>query len=138
MANLAKLLVLIIKSNLSITKFDSYNFRGLYYITYNIAFTSDSKEYTIYTNTSYSIALGNRTFIKNYIPSKVRYILSPISIYSLRNRIYQSNKFVIVKYYIRTKSAINRKPTIAILTIEIYLINNLRINILISINILIP
>ena len=138
MANLAKVLVPIIKSNLSITKFNSYNFRGLYYITYNIAFTSDSKEYTIYTNTSYSIALGNRTFIKDYIPSKVRYILSPISIYSLRNHIYQSNKFVIVKYYIRTKSAINRKPTIAILTIEIYLINNLRINILISINILIP
>ena len=136
--NLAEVLVPIIKSDLLIAKFDSYNFKRLYYITYNIAFTSNSKEYTIYTNTSYLIALGDRTFIKDYIPSKIRYILSPIFIYSLRNRIYQSNKFVIVKYYIRTKSAIDRKPIIAILTIEIYLVNNLYINILISINILIP
>ncbi len=59
---------------------------------------------------------------------------SNIPIRGLSSKIYYSNKFTIITFFLY--SLVNKKPSIIYITREIYIINNLKAKILIRVNVL--
>ena len=74
----------------------------------------------------------DRSFISTI--SKVKKITIKISIRKLKSKIYYSNKYVILIFYIKS-ILFNDIRTFAQITREIYIVNNLKTNMLIELDI---
>ena len=82
---------------------------------------------------NYIITIANRTFILTNF--QIKKITSKISIRGLESKIYYFNKFTILIFYIKEVLFDSTRTFIKIIR-KIYIINNLKINILIDVDIL--
>ena len=83
---------------------------------------------------SYIIIIINYTYILK--ENEIRKIIIKISIRGLKSKIYYFNKYIILIFYIKEVLFNNIRAFIKI-TREIYIVNNLKINIFINVDILI-
>ncbi len=94
--------------------------------------TINSKDIKVYSNLGYIILIINITFIP--INIEIKTIPFNIPIRGLNSKIYYSNKFTIITFFLY--SLISKKPSITYITREIYIVNNLKAKILIRVDIL--
>ena len=85
-------------------------------------------------NIEYTITITNRTFISTIVG--IKRIIAKISIRDIELKLYYSNEYAILIFYIK-RVLFNNTRTFARITREIYIIDNLKIEILIEANILI-
>ena len=88
----------------------------------------------MYINVDYIIIIANYIFILSI--SKIKKIIIKILIRNLESKIYYFDKYIILIFYIKRNLSNNIRIFIEI-TREIYIVDNLKINILIDLNILI-
>ena len=92
---------------------------------------------SIYFNSGYPITLGNHEFLQLHIldyKSKVKYISTYVPIYSFSNKILIASKFINLDIFM---DSTNKLGLVTVkVTIEVYIINHLKANILVNISIL--
>jgi len=91
----------------------------------------------VYLDSSYSIILIDYTYLRIVLPNvEIKKILVLILVYSIRNKIIKINKYTLIRIYIL--GTINRITSKALIIIEVYIVNNLKVNLLINNNTLKP
>ena len=86
-------------------------------------------------DTSYSVTLGDRTYLLKQVPGlEIKKIVSSIPIRGVGNKIIYLDEYTIVIIYIN--SIINGVSKTTYLIIEVYIIDNLKANILIKTDII--
>ena len=119
-----------------------YNFRSWKYITFKTRFLLDSKveESEVLSNIEYGVILDNRAYLLKYILNlKIKKIVVSLSIRGVNNKIVYINKYALVTIYVRSivreiTKTISERTTY--LTIKVYIIDNLKANILIKTDII--
>ena len=81
-----------------------------------------------YFDTGTSITLGDRAYIRKVPNLEVKKLATPIPIRGLGNQITTTNKYINLVSYIDSK--INGKPGTTYFTTKVYLVDNLKANIL--------
>jgi len=93
-----------------------------------------SNPYNLYFNTSYIISLVNREFLKaNYPNIEVRKIVTPITIRGISEKKYKASKYIKVNLYL-----LGGEGNSALISRELYLVDNLLVRALISVDIIKP
>ena len=94
----------LIRSRLDLIRLLDHYYYSIYNTIFKIVFNKYNTKYKIYINTSYSIILSNYNFLKLLILNlSIKYIALLILVYSLDNKIYKTNKYIIIKLFIRDK-----------------------------------
>ena len=133
--------LLIIKSTITPnpTKPLGYRFYGWKYTTIRVSqgYLDSDNKLDIYLDTSYLVSLIDYTYLKRVLPNiEIRKISLLILVRGVGNKVVKTNKYIIVKMYIR--GSITENPIIVAIIIKIYLINNLKANLLVGNNSLKP
>ena len=126
---IAELRDIIVKSN--------YNFRSWKYIIFKIRYSSnlEAKENNIFLNLECEVTLDDRAYLlKNVFKLKIKKMIFFISIWDVRNKVVNTNKYNIMIVYIN--DVINNIIKIVYFTMKIHLINDLKVNILFETNII--
>ena len=99
----------------------------------DISFSPNNLKLSIYLNSSCPIILGDYDFLRQHVLDfklKVKYIAFYIPVYGFGNKVLIFLKFLNINLYI--DSVDDQGPVIVKLIIEVYIINNLKTNILIG------
>ena len=93
------------------------------------------KQTKVYLNSNYSIILINRVYLKKILLNAIiKKMLSLISIREVDSKIVHIDKYTQVEIYVY--NTINDQVPIDIIVIKIYIVDDLKINLLIDNNIL--
>ena len=111
-----------------------YTFRNYYYAITHISWKLVDKKKESYIDANYIIIIANRTFI--LVNTQIKKITNRILIRGLRFKIYHFDEYVILIFYIKGVLLDNTRVFIEIIR-EIYIINDLKTEILIKVDILI-
>lgn len=115
-----------------------FAFRGLRYVTMSAKLgKADAQQVSVCGDTGTLITLADRTFIINNIPDVVvRKMPSPLPVRGVGSTPVTANEFADIKVYM--DGIIKGKRTTAEITIEVYLVDELKANILIGTDVLVP
>ena len=116
-----------------------YNFRSQKYTTFKVRFSpdADAEENKISPDTNYDVTLEDRAFLLKLISNlEIKKMATSLPVRGVGNTIIYTNKYALVTLYICDK--LNGIQRIARLIMEVYIINNLKANILISTDTMTP
>ena len=113
---------------------NDFAFRNYYYIVTYISWELTVAKKKLYVDANYTIIIVNRTFI--FSIAVIKKIATKILIRELRFKIYYSNKFNIIIFYIKRVLS-NGTRAFAEIIREIYIVDNLKTKMLIEVDILI-
>ena len=114
-----------------------FNFRSWKYITLKVRYLLDptAEESDVLLDTSCSVTLEDRTYLLKQVPGlEIKKIISSIPIRGVGNKIIYLDEYAIVTIYIN--SIINGILRTACLIMEVYIVDNLKANILIGTDIM--
>jgi hypothetical protein len=112
-----------------------FNFRNYYFFTLAIKLNIKIKAIIVYLNTRYFIIFINKVFLKELAPLiKIYFITTIIIIRGINSNRYFINKYILLFIFISKKR--NNKDIVVKFIREVYLINNLKVKILISTDII--
>ena len=101
-------------------------------------YTKNSAKYDVYTNIKCTMFLSDKKFIKSItsnFTTKIRKLMSLISIRDIKNKIHNSDEYILMNDFIK-ETLLNDTSAIAFFQREVHLINNLKMKMLIDIDIL--
>ena len=114
-----------------------YTFRSSEYTTSDVSFSPAGPKLSIYLDSGCPITLGDREFLRQYIPdfkSKVKHMASYIPVRGFSNKVSAASEFLDLNLYI--DSVDNQGPTTAKLAIEVHITDNLKANMLMGTGVL--
>ena len=112
----------------------NYTFRNYYYVVTYISWKLVDKKKKSYADADCIIIIVDRIFV--LVNTQIKKITSKILIRGLRFKIYHFDEYIVLIFYMKSVLSNNTRVFIEIIK-EIYIINNLKIEIFIEINILI-
>ena len=116
-----------------------YNFRSWKYTTMKVQYSPDSnaEESDISPDTDYGVTLGDRVYLRKYIPNlEIKKLPISIPVRGVSNKIMSTSEYAMVTVYI--KDLVDGISKMACLTMEVHIVNDLKANILIDTDILTP
>ena len=112
-----------------------FSFRNYYFFTLAIRLNIEVKVIIVYLNIRYFIIFINKVFFKELAPLvKIHFIVTTITIRGISNNRYFINKYILLPIFIPRKR--NNKDIVVKLIREVYFIDNLKVKILISTDII--
>lgn len=130
--------IFVIKFTVSTFEEIEYAFRDFQYVTIKVSFNSNETKDEICLDTECIMTLEDRNYLKLHLldyQSLVKLIRSFISIRDIDDVIHEFTKYFIITLYI--ERTLNNKSVLVSITREIHLMNNLKMNMLINIDILV-
>ena len=113
-------------------------FRNWHYVTAKVQCSRDGLLQEVCLDTGYPITLGNRKFLKKHIPNaEIKSIETPSTVKGLGEAKHSIAEYVRVPLLLPGKLDIG-EPILAEITVDIHLVDDLRANMLISIDIMGP
>ena len=132
----------IISTTTSSSKPLGYAFRDWKYTSFKLRFGKDfetSPESNACADTGYLVILGNKKFILRMVLGvEIRKMALPIPVRGLGNRIVMTNEYVILTMYIEGECGSDGELKTVCFTMEVYLVNDLKANMLIGNDTLVP
>ena len=125
----------IILSKSELVAGTGYTFKNYYYTTTNISWQPSTNKYKVCIDSGYTIFIIDTTFISEN--TEIKTILTSILIRSLSSKLYRSNTFAVITFYIRG-ILVDSRQAFAKITRKVYIVNNLKAGILIEADIIIP
>lgn len=138
-----KFLSLLSEFNFNIVKSDAFNcidelrcrFQNWHYITLAVQFMFSDFTEMICLDTDCIMSLINREFLQQHqFNLTVQKLTDKITVHSIESKTHKCQKYVCLSLYL--SDMLSEKLTVAYITCNIHLINNLWANILISMNII--
>ena len=135
----------IIQSPVSSTKPPGYAFRGWKYASFKLRLAKEAilapqelPESEACADTGCSVTLGDKKYVLRMVPGiEIRKMASPVPVRGLGNRIVMTDEYVILTLYI-DGIAKDGTPKTACLTTEVHLIDDLKANMLIGNDTMVP
>ena len=139
--NFFKIVRSTIKSNF-IKKNIDYVFRNRHYVINKIKFFVNNEiifvitKKNVYIDIDCSITLKNKKFIKQQLNKniKIQQLILSLLIRKINNKLIKINDFIIIYLFVININNVNEIITIVVF-VKIYLINNLKINMFVDVNI---
>jgi len=92
-----------------------------------------------YSDTGYRVTITNRAFIKRTLPrTYIRTIATLLEVTDIRKDKYKTAKYIITPLFLLGRNKLDYKVITKTAPREIYLVDNLRANILIRIDVMTP
>ena len=128
----------IIPSTTPITDLSTgFGFRSYHFLTLLIALSVAAIAVSVYLDIDYLVTLINRAFLLKQIPGiYIRTIALPISVRGISTNYYSTNEYVLLEIYLLGTR--NGKNIRAKITREAYLVNSLKVKMLLGTNIIGP
>ena len=117
-----------------------YAFRGWQYTTVQASCYATGPREQICLDSGYTMSLGDRKFLRRLIPnfeSKVKTMASPIPVRGVGSKIHHTNQFVVIEICIQDTLP-DGTTAIAKIQREVHIVEDLKVNILIGVDILAP
>ena len=117
-----------------------YAFRGWQYATVKASCDAAGPQEEICLDSGCTMSLGDRNFLRRMMPdfeSKVKTMASPIPVRGVGKRIHHTDQFVVVEIYIHGTLPSGATATAKVQR-EIHVVEDLKVNVLVGIDILAP
>ena len=102
-----------------------------------VRYSPDGEESELSLDTGCGVILGDRVYLLKQIPRlEIKKIASSIPVRGVGNKIIYSNEYAIITIYVT--GLVGGVTRTTYLTIEVYIVDNLKANILIGTNIITP
>ena len=135
----------IIQSSASSTKPPGYAFRGWKYASFKLRLAKEAipapqelPESEACADTGCSVTLGDKKYVLRMVPGiEIRKMASPVPVRGLGNRIVMTDEYVVLTLYV-DGIAKDGTPKTACLTTEVHLVDDLKANMLIGNDTMVP